>query len=134
LRRWTRLIWCALRAQPRNCAPTGTARAFLTTIVKLLKEERPLAFFSAITGALIALALVLAFPIFVVYAETGLVPRVPTAIAATGIMILAFLSLASAFILDNVRHGRLETRRLFHLRLPAPSGGGESPIGRDRLD
>ena len=91
----------------------------LATIVKLLKEERPLAFFSAIAAALMALALVLALPIFVTYARTGLVPRFPTAIAATGIVILAFLSLASAFILDSVRHGRLEARRLFYLRLPA---------------
>jgi glycosyltransferase involved in cell wall biosynthesis len=94
----------------------------LASIVKLLKEERPLAFFSAIAAALAAAALVLAVPIFVTYAETGLVPRFPTAIAATGIVILAFLSLASAFILDSVRHGRLETRRLFYLRLPAASG------------
>ncbi len=91
------------------------------SIVKLLKEERPLAFFSAIAAALIALALILALPIFLTYARTGLVPRFPTAIAATGIVILAFLSLASAFILDSVRHGRLEARRLFYLRLPATS-------------
>jgi hypothetical protein len=96
----------------------------LFTILKLLKEERPLAFFSAIAAALMAFALLLAAPIFVTYAETGLVPRFPTAIAATGVTILAFLSLACAFILDSVRHGRLETRRLFYLRLPA-SGDGE---------
>jgi hypothetical protein len=91
----------------------------LITILKLLKEERPLAFFSAIAAALMAFALLMAVPIFVTFAETGLVPRFPTAIAATGVTILAFLSLASAFILDSVRHGRLETRRLFYLRLPA---------------
>ncbi len=98
----------------------------LITIVKLLKEERPLAFFSAIAVALMAFALMLAAPIFVTYAETGLVPRFPTAIAATGVTILAFLSLACAFILDSVRHGRLETRRLFYLRLPA-SVSDEAP-------
>lgn len=103
----------------------------LATIVKLLKEERPLAFFSAIAAAAAAFALALAFPIFVTYAETGLVPRFPTAIAATGIIILAFLSLASAFILDSVRHGRLETRRLFYLRLPAASAGRESAAEDD---
>jgi glycosyltransferase involved in cell wall biosynthesis len=94
----------------------------LITIFKLLKEERPLAFFSAIAAALLAFALLLAAPIFVTYAQTGLVPRFPTAIAATGVTILAFLSLACAFILDSVRHGRLETRRLFYLRLSAISG------------
>lgn len=88
-------------------------------IAKLLKEERPLAFFSTISALLFLAALTLALPIFVTYAETGLVPRFPTAIAATGITILAFLSLACALILDSVRHGRLETRRLFYLRLAA---------------
>ena len=91
----------------------------LGTIVRLLKEERPLAFFSSIAAAAAICSILLAAPIFVTYAETGLVPRFPTAIAATGVMILAFLSLASAFILDSVRHGRLETRRLFYLRLSA---------------
>ena len=90
-------------------------------ILKLLKEERPLAFFSAIGALLMLGALALAAPIFITYAETGLVPRFPTAIAATGISILAFLSLACALILDSVRHGRLETRRLFYLRLPGPA-------------
>ncbi|HEY1941281.1 MAG TPA: glycosyltransferase family 2 protein [Roseiarcus sp.] len=92
----------------------------LATIGKLLKEERPLAFFSAIAAVAATFSILLSVPIFVTYAKTGLVPRFPTAIAATGVMILAFLSLASAFILDSVRHGRLETRRLFYLRLPAP--------------
>ncbi len=101
----------------------------LATIAKLLKEERPLAFFSAIAAVAATFSILLSVPIFVTYAKTGLVPRFPTAIAATGIMILAFLSLASAFILDSVRHGRLETRRLFYLRLPAP---GERPFTRRR--
>ena len=93
----------------------------LMTILRLLKEERPLAFFAAISAALIIVALLLAAPIFVTYAETGLVPRLPTALGATGVALLAFLSLASAFILDSVRHGRLEMRRLSYLRLPALS-------------
>jgi hypothetical protein len=52
--------------------------------------------------------------------ETGLVPRFPTAILATGVMILAFLSLASGFVLDNVKHGRREIKRLHYLQLKAP--------------
>ncbi len=92
----------------------------LVTIVKLLKEERPLFFFSAIFAALAALAVVLAAPVVVTYMETGLVPRFPTAILATGIMILAFLSLSSGFVLDNVKHGRRETKRLAYLQYRAP--------------
>jgi glycosyltransferase involved in cell wall biosynthesis len=91
----------------------------LKTIFKLLKEERPFAFFSTIGVVLMLTALGVAFPILLTYLETGLVPRLPTAVAATGLTILASLSFACAIILDSVRHGRLENRRLFYLRLPA---------------
>ncbi len=99
----------------------------LIAILRLLKEERPLASFAAIGGALMFASLLLAGPIFATYAETGLVPRLPTAVAAAGVMLLAFLSLASGFILDSVRHGRLETRRLFYLRLSPPSRDEQRP-------
>ena len=89
------------------------------TILKLFKAERPLAFFSILFTALAALALVLAYPIVVTYLDTGLVPRFPTAILATGLMLLAFLSLASGFILDTVTHGRRELKRLFYLAVDA---------------
>ncbi len=88
-------------------------------IVKFMKEERPFAFFASIGTLLIAIALSLAFPLFVTYARTGLVPRFPTAIAATGVTLLGFLSFAVALILDSVRFGRLETRRLLYLQQPA---------------
>lgn len=87
----------------------------LGTILSLFKGERPLLFFSLIGGALAALGLALGYPVVVEYLHTGLVPRFPTAILATGIMILAFLSLASGFILDTVTRGRREARRLFYL-------------------
>ncbi len=108
----------------------------LRTIVRLAKEERPLAFFSA-AGAVLALAsLVLAFPLLVTYLETGLVPRLPTAVLVCALMILAFLSLSCGLILDSVAHGRREMKRLHYLHLPAPpqwnpaehqSTGEESP-------
>lgn len=92
----------------------------LMTIIKLFKEERPLAFFSLIFALLAAIAVLLAVPVVVTYMETGLVPRFPTAILATGIMLLAFLSLACGFILDNVTHGRREMKRLNYLAYKAP--------------
>lgn len=92
----------------------------LMTILTLLKEERPLFFFGAGFAALAALSVALAVPIVLTYAETGLVPRFPTAVLATGIMILAFLSLALGFILDYVKHGRRETKRLAYLQYKAP--------------
>jgi hypothetical protein len=95
----------------------------LRMILKLFREERPLAFFSIVFTVLAATALALAYPIFVTFLETGLVPRFPTAILATGIMLLAFLSLAGGFILDTVTRGRREMKRLFYLAIPAVSRG-----------
>jgi hypothetical protein len=92
----------------------------LRTIVKLMKEERPFAFFTG-TGALLALSsLLLAWPLFVTYVETGLVPRFPTAILVTGLMVLAFMSFVTGLILDTVTHGRRELKRLHYLALQAP--------------
>ena len=91
----------------------------LLMIVLLFKEERPLAFFSIVFGVLAAFALLLGVPILITFLETGLVPRFPTAILATGIMLLAFLSLASGFILDNVTRGRRELKHLAYLQHPS---------------
>jgi len=94
----------------------------LMMILSLFKEERPLAFFSIIAGVLALLALILVYPVFITYIETGLVPRFPTAILSTGLMILASLSLTCGFVLDTVTHGRREMKRLFYLSIP-PIGG-----------
>jgi hypothetical protein len=92
----------------------------LFMIGKLVKEERPLGSFS-ITAALLALAsVILATPIFLTYLETGLVPRLPTAILSTGLMILAFLAVACGLILETVTRGRREMKRLAYLSHPAP--------------
>jgi len=97
----------------------------LRTILRLAKEERPLAYFS-LGGAVLALASVaLAFPLLLTYLETGLVPRLPTAVLTSALMILAFLSLACGFILDSVAHGRREMKRLHYLTLPAPAAISE---------
>ena len=94
----------------------------LLTILKLLKRERPLALFGCIFAVLSLAAVGLAEPIVLTYMKTGLVPRFPTAILATGIMILAFLSLTAGVILDTVTHGRRETKRLHYLSYKAPGG------------
>ncbi len=98
----------------------------LKTIVDLFKEERPLIFFSLLFALLTLIAVILMIPIFITYVETGLVPRFPTAILSTGIMILAFLSLACGFILDMVTLGRRELKRLSYLSIPAPGRERES--------
>ncbi|HEU5304229.1 MAG TPA: hypothetical protein VFU40_06245, partial [Gemmatimonadales bacterium] len=68
----------------------------------------------------------LAWPIVMTYFETGLVPRFPTAILATGMMLLAFLSATCGLILDTVTRGRLELKRFHYLAIAAPPRLGES--------
>ena len=88
-------------------------------IFKLFKNERPLQCFGLI-GALLALAsLLTALPVVETYLATGLVPRLPTALLASSIMLLAFLSLTCGLILDTVTHGRREIKRLAYLTVPA---------------
>ena len=101
----------------------------LWTIVRLLKEERPLECFGA-AGAVCALAsMILAWPVIVTWLDTGLVPRLPTAVLATGLMLLAFLSWTCGTVLSSVCHSRREQRRLWYLsisRQPVHSGAGVS--------
>ncbi|MCK9294235.1 MAG: glycosyltransferase family 2 protein [Desulfobulbaceae bacterium] len=92
----------------------------LLTIINLFKEERPLAFFTILFALLASFSVILAVPLFITYAETGLVPRFPTALLATGTMLLAFLSLTCGLILDTVTHGRRELKRLSYLSIAAP--------------
>lgn len=67
----------------------------------LVKEERPLQFFSVLAGFLAFLAIVLAWPVVATYMQTGLVPRLPTAVLSTGLMLLGFLSLTCGLILKR---------------------------------
>jgi glycosyltransferase involved in cell wall biosynthesis len=92
----------------------------LMTIQQLLRFEMPLRFFSIVAAILAGISILLGIPLLIGFIETGLVPRLPTAILATGLMLIAALSLASGFILDNVTRGRRELRHLFYLRNPGP--------------
>jgi len=90
----------------------------LNTIVKLIKEERPLQFFSAIGVIFLLLAVLVSIPLFVTYFETGLVPRLPTAVLAMGMVVVAMLSFTCGLILDSVARGRREAKRLAYLTVP----------------
>jgi hypothetical protein len=92
----------------------------LRTIVTLYRVERPALYYGAIGAFLAALAIVLAIPLVITYVQTGLVPRVPTAILVTGIIIIAVLCFFAGLILDTVTRGRRELRRLSYLSLGAP--------------
>ena len=92
----------------------------LNTIVTLYRIERPLLFFGAIGGLFALAALVLGVPLAITYYHTHLVPRLPTAIMATGLIILAALCFFAGLILDTVVRGRREVRRLAYLGHLAP--------------
>jgi glycosyltransferase involved in cell wall biosynthesis len=91
----------------------------LRMIGVLIKDERPLQFFSAAAAALVLMALIIAWPLFAEFARTGLVPRFPTAILATGLVLAGMLSQTAGFVLDGIARTRRETKRLFFLRYPA---------------
>lgn len=93
----------------------------LNTILLLFRYERPLQFFGAIAATFAIMAIILAIPLFITFLQTGLVPRFPTAILATGLMILSALNGMCGLILDTVVRGRLEVRRIAYLAYPAPS-------------
>ena len=83
----------------------------------LFKEVRPFAFFGIIGAALFLAALAFGAPVIVEYERTGLVPRLPTAVLATGLVLLSWLSFVCGLILDSVSRGRLEAKRLTYLSL-----------------
>lgn len=90
----------------------------LMMILKLVRHERPLLFFGVLSSLLALSSILIASPIVVEYFHTGLVPRLPTAVLATGIMLLAALSLFAGTILDTVTRGRREVRLLTYLQYP----------------
>jgi glycosyltransferase involved in cell wall biosynthesis len=87
----------------------------LRTIVRLLKEERPFAFFTSIGTVLALTSVALAFPLLIEFLETGLVPRIPTAVLSTGMMLVAVMSFVCGLILDTVTRGRRELKRMHYL-------------------
>jgi glycosyltransferase involved in cell wall biosynthesis len=99
----------------------------MRTILHLFRIERPVLFYGGLGMSLAAVAIVISIPLIFTFTRTGLVPRFPTAILATGMMIVAFMSFMCGLILDTVVRGRREVRRLHYLlheavgtRLPLP--------------
>jgi glycosyltransferase involved in cell wall biosynthesis len=90
----------------------------LRTLVMLVKEERPMQFFSAMSLLLLMAGLALGIPVVFEFLHTGLVPRLPTALLALGFELLSFLSLLGGLILDSVRLGRRELKRMAYLAVP----------------
>lgn len=90
----------------------------LFTILKLYRSEKPLRFFGLLGVVFALISIGLAIPIFVTYLEEGIVPRLPTAVLSTGLMIVAILSLSSGLVLDTVTRGRREMKLLAYLAQP----------------
>jgi glycosyltransferase involved in cell wall biosynthesis len=90
----------------------------LRSIVLLVKEERPLQFFALIGLALLLVGCGFGLSVVVEFVRTGLVPRLPTAVLATGFVLLSFLAFVCGLVLDTVTHGRREMRRLAYLAIP----------------
>ena len=92
----------------------------LGTIVRLYRSERPLSFFTGVGVALAIVSIGLAIPIFVTYLEEGIVPRIPTAILSTGLMLAGFLAVVAGLVLDTVTRGRREMKLIAYLGQRAP--------------
>jgi glycosyltransferase involved in cell wall biosynthesis len=122
-------------ATPYYSRPSGSSSKLSTwqdgfrilwTVLKLYRSERPLPLFGSFGIALAIGSIGLAIPIFITYFREGLVPRLPTAVLSTGLMVLAFLSIACGLILDTVTRGRREAKLIAYLSLRAP--GEERPL------
>jgi glycosyltransferase involved in cell wall biosynthesis len=93
----------------------------LRTVLRLYRAERPLPLFTGIGVSLAIVSIGIAIPVFVTYIQEGTVPRLPSAVLATGVMLLAFLSGACGLILDTVTRGRREIKLLAYLAQRAPA-------------
>jgi glycosyltransferase involved in cell wall biosynthesis len=99
----------------------------LGTILKLYRSEKPLRFFMVIGTFLALVSIGLAIPVIVTYLEEGIVPRLPTAVLSTGLMIVAVLSVSSGLVLDTVTRGRREMKLLAYLSQPPIRQNAMSP-------
>ena len=72
----------------------------LRTIVLLVKEERPLQFFAVAALALLLLGVGFGIPVVLEFLRTSLVARLPTALLATGLILLSFLAFVCGLLLE----------------------------------
>lgn len=100
-----------------NLATYRDGLRILWMIVRLTKETRPVLFFGTFALIFALAGLGLSAPVLATYLETGLVPRLPTAVLSASLMMTAFLSMACGLILDSVAQGRVEQKRILYLGL-----------------
>ena len=97
----------------------------LRAILTLIEQERPLPVFGLLAVLMTATGIALGTPVIVEFLNTGLVPRLPTAILATGLVLMGSFSLGCGLVLDAVARGRKEMKRLAYLAIPAARRSGE---------
>jgi len=93
----------------------------LSLIIGLIRHERPLTFYGLVGTLLGIIGVILGIPVVLEYFATGDVPRLPTAVLAVGIVLLAFMSWMIGLVLDGVLKSRREMNRLNYLGLAAPA-------------
>ena len=77
----------------------------LMMIMSLFKDYKPLALFSWVALLFVVLGLVAGVPVIAQFAATGLVPKLPTALLAVGLVFVGLLCFACGLILDTVVKG-----------------------------
>ncbi|AZO04342.1 MULTISPECIES: glycosyltransferase [unclassified Mesorhizobium] len=97
----------------------------------LVKETQPLRFFGTFALFFLAASIGLMIPVVIEFAETGLVPRMPTWVLSIGMLLLAMLSMMTGLILDSVSRGRAEQKRIFYLSIS--SGRAERGVPAQAL-
>lgn len=121
-------------ALPYRARPEGSASKLskwrdgariLGKIALMYKAVRPLRFFSGLAAVMAAAGLGLGLPVAATFLETGLVPRLPSAVLAAALMQLAFMSLTCGLIVDAVGASQREFKRMRYLDLPAPDAPRE---------
>ncbi|MDP7210085.1 MAG: glycosyltransferase family 2 protein [Acidimicrobiales bacterium] len=91
----------------------------LRAMLMLLKANRPMALLGGISALFAMASVALGAPVVVDFVRIGLVERLPTAVLATGLAVLALVSLVSGVIMDSIAKARLEAKRLAYLAQPA---------------
>lgn len=99
----------------------------LRLILMLWQYERPVAFYGAIAAIFAIVGVVFGIPVIIDFISTGLVPRIPSAILASSLIMIAFISLMLGLMLNGILRMRQETARLAYLRYPAPSSLSVEP-------
>jgi glycosyltransferase involved in cell wall biosynthesis len=90
----------------------------LNSLLILLKETKPIAFYGVIAGLLAVGGTIIGSGSVIDFVQTGRVPRLPRAVLASAVMILSALSLIAGIVLDSLSRSRREIKRLMYLQQP----------------